>query len=140
MHHPWRVFSTLTEWSLEWTDDLPFGIWGLTIHGEKRVLLANGLDQAERRCTIAHETQHILRGPYAPHRRLHEELTIDRKVARLLMPSVRKVGHALAFHRANIEHAAHELWVDEQTLHVRLSALGPKEREYMTEQLSTILI
>ncbi|WP_134740028.1 hypothetical protein [Nocardioides sp. 503] len=139
-HHPWRVFSTLTEWKLEWTDDLPAGTLGRTEFDAKRVLLANGMDQAERRCTIAHETQHILRGPYPAHRRLYEELTIDRKVSRLLIPSVRKIGHALAFHRADVEQAADELWVDEPILNVRLSSLAPRERAYMAEQMATILV
>lgn len=139
-HHPWRVFSHLTDWKLIWTDDLPAGRLGRTVCSENKVYLAKGMDQAERRCTIAHETQHILRGPFPASRRLQEELTIDRKVARLLMPSVKRVGHALAFHRADVEQAADELWVDEPILNVRLSALGPRGRERMHEQLATILV
>ena len=139
MHHPWRVFSELTDWRLEWAH-LPRGVLGTTCHATRTVTLAEGMDQAERRCTIAHETQHILRGPVPADGRLREELLINRRVARLLMPSVRKVAHALAFHHADIELAAEDLWVDDPLLHIRLSALGPKEREYMNEQLATILI
>lgn len=139
-HHPWDVFSRLTEWKLEWTDHLPQGTWGKTLHAEKRVLVANGLDQAERRCTIAHETQHILRGPVDAQQRMREELIIDRRVSRLLVPSVKRIGHALAWHHADHELAAEELWVDEAILEVRLSALTPRERGHLDEQLSTILV
>lgn len=139
-HHPWRAFGELVDWELEWTDDLPFGTWGLTVWEEKKVLLANGMGESERRCTIEHERRHILRGPAPYGLELHEEVVVHRQVARALMPSIRRVGHALAFHRADIERAAHELWVDEQTLHVRLSSLPAGERAWLDEQLATILI
>lgn len=139
-HHPWRAFGLLTDWKLEWTDDLPFGVWGHTIHAEKRVLLANGMDEAERRCTIEHERHHILRGPAPIGQEMREELLVDRLAARKLMPSIRRIGHAMAFHHAHIESAAHELWVDETMLHVRLSALAPRERAWLNEQLETIFV
>lgn len=139
-HHPWKVFGTHRDWKLIWTDDLPSGRWGLTIHSAKLVLMANGLDQAERRCTIAHETQHILRGPQPRDQCLREELIINRKVGRLLVPSVRRLGHALAWHQADYEKAAWDLWVDEQILDVRLASLTSREREHLNEQLATILV
>lgn len=139
-HHPWRVFGTLRDWKLEWTNDLPDGTWGHTLFAERRVLLADHLDEAERRCTIAHETQHILRGPYAPDRHLREELIINRKVGRLLAPSARWIGHALAWHQADHEKAAWELWVDDDTLSVRLHSLTPRERAYLDDQLAHILV
>lgn len=139
-HHPWRVFGTFTDWKLVWTDDLPDGRWGLTVHKERRVYLADHLDEAERRCTIAHETQHIIRGPYDPAAHLREELIIDRKVGRLLAPSVRWIGHALAWYQADHEKAAWELWIDDDTLAVRLSSLTPRERALLDEQLATIII
>lgn len=139
-HHPWQAFGRLRDWRLEWTGDLPDGTWGKTLFREKRVLLADHLDQAERRCTIAHETQHILRGPYHPDRHLREELIINRKVGRLLAPSARWIGHALAWHQADHEKAAWELWIDDDTLSVRLHSLTPRERVYIDEQLAHILI
>lgn len=139
-HHPWRAFGLLSDWKLEWTDDLPFGVWGHTLHEEKRVLLANGMNEAERRCTIEHERHHVLRGPAPLGKEMREELIVDRLAARLLMPSVRRVGHALAWHSARVEDAAHELWVDETMLHVRLSGLQPPERQWLDEQLATILV
>lgn len=139
-HHPWRFFAGLSDWTLEWTHDLPVGRLGLTVHAEKRVLLAEGMDQHERRCTIAHETGHILRGPGKSAHHVSDELHIDRQVARLLVPSVRRLGHALAWHQADYEKAAHDLWIDELVLNVRLSMLPPRERAYLDEQLATILV
>lgn len=139
-HHPWQVFGTFADWKLRWTSDLPDGRWGLTVHREKTVYLADHLDEAERRCTIAHETQHIIRGPYAPVMHLREELIINRKVGRLLAPSARWIGHALAWHQADHEKAAWELWIDDDTLAVRLSSLTPRERAHLDEQLATITV
>ena len=65
-HHPWRRFGELTDWSLRWAE-LPPGVMGRTCHQTKTVTLALGMSQAERRCTIAHETEHIERGPVGPH-------------------------------------------------------------------------
>lgn len=139
-HHPWRAFGELRDWKIEWTDDLPFGTWGLTIWEDRTVLLVNGMTEAERRCTIEHERLHVLRGPAPFGMELREELVIDRLVARTLAPSIRRIGHAMCFHRADVERAADELWVDEQTLHVRLSSLAPRERAWFGEQLETVLI
>jgi hypothetical protein len=139
-HHPWRVFGTYSDWKLIWTDDLPEGRWGLTVHSAKLVLMATHLDQAERRCTIAHETQHIVRGAHSADQTLREELIINRRVGRLLVPSVRRIGHALAWHQADYEKAAWDLWVDEQTLDVRLASLTGRERQHLDEQLATILV
>lgn len=139
-HHPWREFGRHREWRLTWTDDLPTGVLGRTLFAEKRVLMATGLDEAERRCTIAHETQHVLRGPYEPPARLREELIINRRVGRLLVPSVRRLGHALAWHQADYEKAAWDLWVDDPTLDVRIASLTGRERVSLDEQLATILV
>lgn len=139
-HHPWRVFSTLTDWTLEWTDDLPDDTWGRTVFADMKVFVANGLDQAGRRCTIAHETQHILRGPAPVEQNLREELITDRRVSRLLVPSVRRLGHALSWHHAATERVADELWVDEKILDVRMAGLTHRERTYLDEQLATVLV
>lgn len=61
MHHPWRAFRALSHIRLRWAA-LPEGLYGYTDHELGEVVLAEGLTQAERRCTIAHETQHVLRG------------------------------------------------------------------------------
>jgi hypothetical protein len=138
-HHPWRRFAELTDWTLEW-GDLPDGTMGLTCHRSKTVTLARGMDQAERRCTIAHETEHAVRGPVAPHRELQEELLVDRRVSRLLLPSMRDVVDAMVWAHGHLEPAAAELWVDPFLLEVRLSALHSREREYLSRRIGEVLL
>jgi hypothetical protein len=81
-----------------------------------------------------------MRGPVDRVLQMREELEVDRLAARMLMPDLSYVSHAIAFHRAAIEPAADELWVDEDLLHVRLSSLLPEERQWFDEQMSTILL
>lgn len=139
-HHPWRYIGQHSDWKVVFTDDLPPGRWGKTVHDEKRILIAHGLDQAERRSTLAHETGHVLRGPRSTCRRLNEESLVERQAARLLLPSVRRIGHALAWHSAEHEATAHDLWVDEKLLNNRLSTMAPAERRWLDGQLADILI
>lgn len=133
MHHPWRAFRELTDWRLEWAR-LPSGIWGQTCHRSKTVTLALGMNQAERRCTIAHETQHVLRGPVPVGLQEREEAVVDHNAARLLLPDVRQVGDALVAN-SDLYGAAEELWVDDLTLRVRLQRLHPSERAYLKRRL-----
>lgn len=139
-HHPWRFIGHFEDWTIEFTKDLPAGRWGLTRHVEKTILIRDGLDQAERRSTLAHETGHMLRGPKSTCRRLYEESLVERQAARLLVPSVRRIGHALAWAEADHEIAADVLWIDERMLHARLSTLAPAERTWLDEQLDHILV
>jgi hypothetical protein len=138
MHHPWRRFGELTDWSLHWAE-LPQGVMGLTCHHTRTVTLALGMSQAERRCTIAHETQHIVRGPVAPHVSGPEELAIDRSVAKLLMPSLGRVTDAMARAGGDLETAADELWVDDYLLQVRLGSLTGRQRSGVDRRLAEIL-
>jgi hypothetical protein len=101
------------------------------------VTLALGMSQAERRCTIAHETEHIERGPVPPQLALREELAIDRTVARLLIPSVGPLVDAMSWAAGHAETAADALWVDDYVLAVRLSSLTGPERRYVDRRLAT---
>lgn len=138
-HHPWRRFAGLAEWRLRW-GGLPDGVMGVTCWRTRTVTLAEGMSQAERRCTIAHETEHILRGPARPGAELREELDIDRRVSRLLIPSVPAVADAMSWARGCVETTADELWVDDYLLAVRLSALNAKERRYMDERMNEVIL
>ena len=109
---------------------------GLTCHRTRTVTLALGMSQAERRCTIAHETEHILRGPVPPHEARHEELAIDVSVARLLLPGLHRVCDAMVRAGGDLETAADELWVDDYLLQVRLGALAGRERAYVDRRLA----
>jgi hypothetical protein len=134
-HHPWRRFAELTAWSLRWAE-LPPGVMGRTCHGTKTVTLALGMSQAERRCTIAHETKHIERGPVTPQQATREELEIDRTVARLLVPSLTHLVDAMTWAAGDLETAADDLWVDDYLLAVRLGALTGSERSYVNRRLT----
>jgi hypothetical protein len=134
MHHPWRAFRALADWTLEWAP-LPEGILGLTDFGAMTVTLAHGMTQTERRCTIAHETEHILRGPAPAGHLAREERVVDHNAARKLLPDVRVIGEALAWAHS-LSEAAEELWVDETTLGARLDGLHPAERHYLHRRLA----
>jgi hypothetical protein len=135
-HDPWRRFAGLTDWTLRWAE-LPPGVMGETCHRTRTVTLALGMSQAERRCTIAHETEHILRGPVLPHESRREELLIDHTVARLLVPDVHELVDALSWARGHLESAADALWVDDYLLQVRLVTLTEAERAYARRRLAT---
>lgn len=139
-HHPWAFIGLLPHWTVEFVDDLPPGQWGLTDHDEQKIRIDDGLDVAERRSTIAHETGHALRGPQSVCRRAAEESHVERQASRLLLPSVKGIAHSLAWHRADHERAAKSLWVDEKILNARLSTLAPRDRSWLDDQLATILI
>lgn len=98
--------------------------------------LAMGMSQAERRCTIAHETEHIVRGPVAAHDAMQEERAIDRRVATLLIPSLHEVALAMIRARGRVDVAADELWVDDYLLQVRLAMLSAGERAYVARRLA----
>lgn len=134
MHHPWGAFRALVDWTLHFAH-LPGDIVGITDFEARTVTLDADLTQAERRCTIAHETEHIHRGPVPAGLRAKEEERADRDAARLLLPCVRTIGEALAWAQ-DLEEAADELWVDEPTLTARLRHLHPAERAYLHRRLA----
>ncbi len=138
-HHPWRRFAELTDWSLRWAE-LPPGVMGRTCHRTRTVTLALGMSQAERRCTIAHETEHIERGPVTPQQAPREELAVDRRVARLLIPSVHQLVEAMTWAGGHLESAADALWVDDYLLTVRLRSLSDRERSYVNRRLTHTLL
>lgn len=133
MHHPWRAFRDLVDWTLEWAH-LPHGVWGLTDFDRRVVTLTHGMSQAERRCTIEHERQHILRGPVSAAYTAREELAVDRNAARVLLPDIRAIGAELAWAH-NLDEAAEQLWVDPDILRTRLEHLHPAERAYLRRRL-----
>lgn len=121
----------MVEWTLRWAH-IPNGDWGQTDFDRKVVTLKPGMNQAERRCTIAHETQHILRGPWTYRGERADEHAVDRHVARLLLPDVRQLADALAgVGWRDAVMAADELWVDEFVLQNRLDSLHPSEKAYL---------
>ncbi len=92
----------------------------------------------ERRCTITHEVEHVLRGPSSRCSRLSEELLVDRWGSRLLLCSIRDIADAMAWHHADYEQVAEELWVDPWTLEVRMSNMTQLERGYLDRRLRDV--
>lgn len=134
MHHPWREFRHLAGWTLCWAT-LPVDLMGLTTWADQTVTLDRSLLQAERRCTIAHEVEHIRRGPVPsePVLAAREEAAVDVAVARRLI-DIRDLGEALAWSQVIVE-VADELWVSEETLRTRLAHLHPSEVHYLRRRM-----
>jgi len=133
MHHPWRAFQALREWTLKWSHDLPEDCQGTTCFDTKTVTMAHGLTQAERRATIAHETQHILRGPVAPYVQTREEQAVETAAAELLIP-LEALAEALAWSMDEYE-IADELWVDVEMVKARMAALTDEESRALNARL-----
>lgn len=121
--HPWRALRRLTEVDVHWTTDLPEGVLGAT--DGSRIWMDSSQLQAERRCTIAHELEHVARG-HTGCVSEREEVEVRRAAARRLV----KMQHllAVAVWTESLEEAADELWVDVNTLLARLAAMTPEER------------
>ena len=135
--HPWREFRNHPHWDLVWAM-LPVDQMGITDFDTRTITLGSRLLQAERRCTIAHELEHIRRGPLPADLVLaaREEALIEATVARQLI-RIRELGEALAWAR-NLSEAADELWVDVPTLQARLDHLHPAERHYLRRRLEAV--
>lgn len=139
--HAWRRMRDLgDDWTLAWSDDLPEDVFGFTDFGAQTITLAKGLSFEERRCTITHEIEHVLRGPTSTHSVLREELVVDWRAARRLLPSMRDIADSLVWHHGGYEAVSEDLWVDPWTLEVRLAGLGPREREYLDRRLAEVVL
>ena len=134
MHDPWHEFHTFSDWALRWAR-LPSDLLGVTDFHARTVTLDSRLLQAERRCTMAHEVEHIRRGPMPsdPVLAAREEAAVDRAAARKLI-GIDELGEALAW-AGTLAEAAQQLWVDEDTLVARLRHLHPAEVHYLHRRL-----
>lgn len=130
--HPWRELRGLPHVTLHFAPDLPADVRGLT-DGQRRVWLATGMSQVQRRCTITHELVHIYRG----HRGCQPEAverSVQREVARRLIPDVHVLAEEMAWAH-NLHEAADHLWVTTEVLEHRLSGLHPAERALLAQRL-----
>lgn len=131
MINPWRRLRALSGWELRWhrPEDDPDP--GFTLFDEKVISLRANLTWEERRCTVLHECLHAEWGPtLVGVLAERQELRVRRETARLLLPSIREVGEALAW-AASLGEAAVELSVDVDVLRDRLRWLDPAERRYL---------
>lgn len=134
MHHPWRTFRHLVGWTLHWTD-LPDGTLAKTDFRARTVTLTTGLTQAERRCTIAHENEHIARGPAPASYEHRDELEVRKATARRMIPLPALV-EAMLWSLDDHE-IAHELWVDVATVQDRLHFLTAEESLELNRRLDS---
>jgi hypothetical protein len=132
--HPWRALGRLTHVVVVWAE-LP-GLLGAT-NGRDRIWLDPRQLQVERRCTLAHELEHLRLG----HDRCMPgwvERRVSHAAARRLLPDIARVADALAWSACHVGEAAEELWVDEPTLLARLDAsfLTRAELQALGERLA----
>lgn len=125
MDHPWRRLRTLVDWTLQWAL-LPGGVVGVTDWAHRTITLDVRLTQVERRCTIAHELEHVARGPAPAWDVAREEAAVDDVVARYLIP-LDRLAAAVAW-SLDPHEIADELWVDVPTLEARARGLTEGER------------
>ncbi len=131
MWHPWRRLRDLTEVRLEWqdTDDE----WGHYDFARDCVVIATGMTQAERRCTLTHELIHRERGPVPPHLQEKEEEIVRDLTARRLI-GMAELAEAMLWSYDEFE-IAEELWVDEPTVTDRLRNLSAHESRFLRDEL-----
>lgn len=132
--HPWRELRRLKRLVLHWQELRP-GMWGAT-DGE-RVWLDPRQLQVERRCTLAHELEHIRRG----HRGCQgprSEASVRHAAAVYLAPDPDAVADALVWAQGDLGQAADSLWLDHPTMEARLDLANmcPGERAIIDARVS----
>jgi Zn-dependent peptidase ImmA (M78 family) len=136
---PWRHLREQHPNVQVYDYELPGTYLGCTDHVKQYIYLDSRLNQAERRCTLAHEIGHLERGPVpkAPLAAVREELEVDRWAARQLI----RVQDLIAAFRwtSNLNEAAEELWVDQHMLLARLRYLSDAERTLVHANLAHII-
>lgn len=124
--HPWRMLRDhYVDVDVTCRHRLPDRVMGLQLG--RRIWLARGLTQAERRCTLTHELVHRERGPvpHDPAAAAREERHVDEIAARRLITTEALVD-GLRWTR-QLDDLAEHLWVDRPTLNVRMATLDPLE-------------
>jgi hypothetical protein len=130
-HHPWRELRSMPEWSLHYAPSLPWGAHGWTRWADRTVWLRVGLTQVERRCALAHELEHVRRGPDGQGE--HEEAAVEQATARSLIV-LDDLVDAVRWSLHPREVADH-LWVTGDVLRCRLEHLHPSEVAALTEAI-----
>jgi hypothetical protein len=113
--------------------ELPGTLWGLQFANQ--IWLCRRLDQARRRCTLAHEIVHLERGPVPVDAvgLAKEERIVSQLAAQRLIPLTDLVD-ALRWTREPNQ-LAEVLWVDVPTLRARMESLDPIEVAQLENEL-----
>lgn len=120
--HPWRRLRELAHITLRWHDGGPRG---QCKHSTQEISIRRDLSQAERRSALAHELEHLARGPAIVGHVARDEADVTDRTARYLIPFGSLVDALLW---ANDDHElAEALWVDVYTVRARLAGLTATE-------------
>lgn len=130
MHHPWRALRDLIDVDVVWTH-LPGNTAALT--DGRTIWIDPRLTQAQRRCTIEHERQHLLAGHGSACTPALER-RVEAAAARALI-SLERLARAIAWTQDEHE-LAEELWVDVDMLRARLANLTDDERAHIEEVIA----
>lgn len=135
-YSPWKVLAEMPDVRVEYAelnDDL--GWWD---PDRRAITLAAGQTQAERRCTLAHELEHVRRGDedvsrVSPVLAARQEIAACVRAARNLIPITTLVA-ALLWSQDERE-LAEELHVDVDTVKIRLLTLTLEEHSAIDERI-----
>ena len=130
MFQPWRALRALAHVTLVWHEGGPAG-W--THFPTATISLRRGMTLAERRSTIAHEVEHITRGPAHVGYERREELAVCTAAAKRLI-TFEALVDAMVWSGDEYELAA-ELWVDVGTVRDRLRSLSPWESAELSRRM-----
>lgn len=117
--NPWRALRARSDIEQMWEHEP--GLLGSWCEHTRRIRLHPGLSQAERRCTLTHELIHAERGDTTCDGSVHRE------AARRLIP-LHDLLRVIAFYGENWASVAEDLWVDQETLEIRLDTAHPAEK------------
>lgn len=123
--HPWRRLRDLTDWTLLW-ERLPEATAALIDWSACTITVDINLSQAGRRCAIAHELEHVARGPSADPR----EETLVEQAAACRLVGIDELADAVRW-TGDAAEMAEELWVDADMLAARLAGLTPAQRRVL---------
>jgi len=96
------------------------------------IVLHEQLTQVQRRCTLAHELEHLDRGAPCAALRASIERRVLTDTARYLLPDLDVLADMLAVY--DLRRVADEMWVTFPVLVDRLRGLTDRELDYVTER------
>lgn len=131
--HPWRALRERSEITVRWERmDGRLGAW---CADTKTIRMHPGQGQAQGRVTATHEQIHAERG----HRGCQPdavELSVKKATARRCITLYALVDAVLFYGAEDLVALADELWVDIETVMIRLTHLHPAERGYLERRLA----
>jgi hypothetical protein len=137
---PWRYLRSKLPSVPVFTGVLEDGVWGLTEWTERgpEIHLAFDLGATARRCTLAHEIQHVEYGKPCRDECDEDEQRVVAATARWLLPDLSAVAGAIT--ARDVRDAAKMLGVTRRVLCDRLSCLTEAETGQLRELLESLLL